>query len=161
MKARVLIAVTTLLYGCAHEKECPGGYERAGADCVPSDASGSGGGGSTSDATTSDGETTSGGSGGSGGNGSAGAAGAAGAATDAGAGGATSECSVPQDEVLGEVCASDEDCECSAPLCAKSPFDDYGFCTVGDCDVDNDECPDGYHCIEIAIANVTYCGPDE
>ncbi len=168
MKYPMLVIVASLLSGCGHEKECPSGYERDSADCVPSEASGGAGGtssgatgGSSGESTTSGGETTSGGSGGTG---QGGGAGAAGAAPDGGANGgsagAGAECSVPQEDVLGEVCASDDDCECSAPLCAKSPFDDYGFCTVGDCDVDDDQCPDGYHCIEIAIANITYCGPD-
>lgn len=167
MKFAMPVIIATLLFGCGHEKECPSGYERDRSDCVPVDASG-GAGGSTSGATggssgesaTTGGATT---SGGTGGNAQGGEAGAAGAAPDGGENGGSggAECSVPQQDILGEVCASDDDCECSAPLCAKSPFDDYGFCTEGDCDVDDDQCPDGYHCIEIAIANITYCGPDE
>jgi hypothetical protein len=111
------------------------------------------------------------------GDGSGGAQGDAGAAGDdgtgddvatGGIGGTSGEsgtggggCSVPQQEALGTSCASDDDCACSAPLCAKSPFDDYGFCTEGDCDPDDDQCPEAYHCVEIAIANITYCAPDE
>jgi hypothetical protein len=69
------------------------------------------------------------------------------ASSDTDAGGETTA-------TLGADCQTDPDCGSDAPFCAKSPFDMVGYCTLRDCDVNNDACPDGYMCLDLGFGGV-------
>lgn len=60
---------------------------------------------------------------------------------------------------LGDTCTGDTGCGTDAPYCAKSPFDAEGFCTLRDCTVSPNDCPDGYVCDDSAVqfGAPTYC----
>ena len=64
---------------------------------------------------------------------------------------------------MGEVCAGEEDCAgYEADYCLMQPGDDEGVCTVQDCSVDPDDCPDGYICCDFSIPAVpNFCATDE
>lgn len=65
---------------------------------------------------------------------------------------------------LGAECTTSgesPECKADAPYCAKSPFDDVGYCTVVDCSTTDDQCPVGYTCFLLGIPNVPpYCARD-
>ncbi|MBN2717612.1 MAG: hypothetical protein JXX14_17300 [Deltaproteobacteria bacterium] len=75
-------------------------------------------------------------------------------------------CIVPQDTaivdtndtspppVLGEACASDADCtQYNADYCVLIPGTAEGFCSVRDCTVSPDSCPDEYTCCDTINKN--------
>ena len=51
---------------------------------------------------------------------------------------------------LGETCSAHEDCPGSADFCAVYPGDDTGYCTLQDCDLEENDCPDGYFCMDVS-----------
>lgn len=57
----------------------------------------------------------------------------------------------PVDDALGESCQVDGDCACGAPYCAKMPGQSAGYCTVRDCNLMPDNCPDGYQCFDLSV----------
>lgn len=63
---------------------------------------------------------------------------------------------------MGEICAGDEDCaDYEADYCLMQPGDDEGVCTVQNCSVDPDDCPDGYLCCDFTIPSVpNFCVTD-
>ncbi len=91
--------------------------------------------------------TASGGDGGAVGTGSAGPAN--GGASGAGRGGASAG--------FGAPCVDDTECSAPADFCAKSPFEDVGYCSSAGCELDGD-CPTGYTCTQLPIPSVPpYC----
>jgi hypothetical protein len=51
---------------------------------------------------------------------------------------------------LGETCTAHVDCTGPADFCAVYPGDDTGYCTFQDCDLVENDCPDGYFCMDVS-----------
>jgi len=64
---------------------------------------------------------------------------------------------------MGEVCAGEEDCAgYEADYCLIQMGEEEGVCTIQDCSVDPDDCPDGYLCCDFSIPSVpNFCATDE
>jgi len=72
-------------------------------------------------------------------------------------GGAGGDSSGTAPEGYGDPCVDDTECAAPADFCAKSPFEDVGYCTSANCIGDGD-CPDGFSCVDVGIASVPpYC----
>lgn len=53
---------------------------------------------------------------------------------------------------LGEACEKSEECSEQASLCMNNPTSpDPGYCTIAECTVNPNDCPEGYHCCDLSI----------
>jgi hypothetical protein len=63
----------------------------------------------------------------------------------------------PGEDGLGEPCNDPSDCaNYSADYCAGQPGAE-GYCSISDCVVEPDSCPEGYHCCDFEINSDKFC----
>lgn len=145
----VLLLALLALLACDEDEPCDEGEKHVQGACAPDEGSGKAGDGDEDDKADA---------GPSGSSGKGGSSGSGGSATkDAGMteqdAGGSAECSEDQGAILGEDCATDDDCNCAAPYCAKMPGAAMGFCTVF-CTPEPDDCPDAYMCFDLSKLGV-------
>ncbi|MBN2803966.1 MAG: hypothetical protein JXR91_12810 [Deltaproteobacteria bacterium] len=54
------------------------------------------------------------------------------------------------DGSLGSICKSDNDCNSDVPKCLMQPGKTEGYCTMNNCNFENNDCPKGYSCCELS-----------
>jgi hypothetical protein len=70
-----------------------------------------------------------------------------------------SACTEAPSEALGKMCSDDAECTCAAPFCAKAFGTGPGTCTIPNCTVAPDSCPDGYTCFDLSDVGVSGYDP--
>ncbi|MCP4602244.1 MAG: hypothetical protein GY847_17290 [Proteobacteria bacterium] len=52
---------------------------------------------------------------------------------------------------MGEPCIDHSKCTDQADFCTSNPFTDKGYCSIKDCTLEPNDCPEGYRCFDPSV----------